>query len=407
MPAASIKVDTIAATSIISACETGHAWQLAVLQLRCMTECGSLPDVVSCGAVLSACEKGCQWSMALSHGISSVLSRSTHAQNSCLAAAARATQWRKVLQLSQALWHKRGQLDVLSCGSVLHSCDVGSRWQRALNIFFFMELRGPRPNIIVVSSAISAVSASMRGGAWALQVLADLPGSRLRANAICCNAAVSTCAASSMWAESVDVFSRMLQYGPAPTMITHGAVMSAAESVGRWHDVLQWLSSGKDAGLQPTFVTCSTALSACRYEAAAWAHGVRLMACSREGSQLWPPTQVVANALVGACSLAGRWRFVAQILNNFRGWVLQPDHLTLASAASALRTSSDTAPTWAQTLDLLKKFSGHALQPDYSSLEFMLSACAHRPARATQQMALLLLSLLETSAAEALGKRHR
>ena len=412
MFASSIEVDVIAETAVISACETGQVWQAAICQLQRMEQYGLPLDIISCGATLSACEKGCQWKLALNLGASPALSQSSHVQNSCLAASAKASEWKMVFQSSHTLLQKRGQLDVLSCSSALHACDSASRWQRAVHTFSIMKTRGPHPNVVSYSSAISAVSASLRGGEWALQALTDLSTSRLQANAICFNAVVSACSTASLWRDSTDVFQKMVELGPAPTMVTHGAVMAAVEGVGRWRDVLHCEAFGREAGLRPTLVTCATSLAACRHDARSWVRAVQCLAGAQAETcwdQLWPPTLVVANAFVGACSVAGQWRVVMELLDALRGWVLEPDYLTLSSTASALSASQDSADAWMQNLNLLQKFAEHALQPDYSTMESMLATCEGKPllqdgASGSQLMSRQLLSMLQTSAAEALEK---
>ncbi|CAE7194823.1 slc47a1, partial [Symbiodinium sp. CCMP2592] len=373
----SIEADVVSATSVISACERGHAWQGAVLISQNMMHFSLPPDTVSRGATLSACEKGCQWTLAFQIGSSICSSAPTnsHVHNSCLSAGARATEWKTVLQMMQTLCQKRGQLDVLSYSSTLHSFDVGLRWQHSLHVFSHMQTDGPQPNVVTASSAISAASAFPRGGAWALQALMQLGTSRLQANTICCNAAVSACAASSLWAESLQVFDGMLCRGPIPSMVTHGALMAVVEGVGKWLDVLHLLASGQRLGLQPTLVTCATSLAACRYGRWAWTRAVQLFASHFEGSGPcgpWP-TLVVANAFLGALSTFGQWRTVAKVLEDLCMWRLRPDHHTLASAASALSRDTDV---WMQTVSLLQNFG---MQPDYSSLETLLSICEWQP----------------------------
>ena len=401
MSDASVEVDVVAATSVISACETGQVWQSALLISQSTTQCGLPPDVVCRGATLSACEKGSQWSLAFHLGSiqGDAQSQSSHVQNSCLAASAKVAEWRAAIEMALSLQHKRGQLDVLSYGSVLHACDVSLRWQRAVHILSHMQTEGPHPNIVAFSSAISAVSASLRGGTWALRALAALSTSRLKANAICCNAAISACAASTLWSESIHVFGNMLRRGPAPTTVTHGAVMAVAERTGRWHDVLHLLSIGHHSGLRPSLVTCATSLAACRGDRGAWTHATHLFerCYKRYNGPLQTPTLVVANALIGAYSVAGRWQAALGVLDGLHGWMLQPDVLSLSTASSAVVGCREALGAWMQTLGLLSIFEASALQPDYASLDSMLSMCDR-----DRQPTSVILGMLQISATKAL-----
>ena len=185
--------------------------------------------------------------------------------------------------------------------------------------------------------------------------------------------------------------------------------MAVVEGVGKWLDVLHLLASGQRLRLQPTLVTCATSLAACRYGRWAWTRAVQLFASHFEGSGPcgpWP-TLVVANAFLGALSTFGQWRTVAKVLEDLCMWRLQPDHHTLASAASALSRDTDV---WMQTASLLQNFG---MQPDYSSLASLLSICEWQPLSCShpslkrtgsERMSLLLLNMLQASATRTLAQ---
>ena len=421
MPGHAVEVDVIAATSLVNACEDGHAWNAAVSLLRWAGEADLQQDAyVRTAATAAVAKDSSGWRLAtkMHHEGRDIASSSLPAWNACLSASAGSTVWRLALGCLQQLSQKRSlQKDVVSCSSALHACDMSSKWQHALLTFWNMQRFGPQPNVVAYGSAMSAASQAPAGGPWALAALKEMALNRIKPNVICMNAALSACAASFLWHECANLLLQMRRSSMKTTMVTIGTAMSLADKIGHWPVALGLLEDASHMALSPSLIAAATALSACKHEPTSWRLAVRNLAQQRQvateakTSSLWPPNLVMANALSAVCKVSGKWRQCTEILDALPTWRLQPDGLTFANVGEALAASHPNL--WQMSWHLLRRLSGAELQPDAVLLQSALHVCeaagSARNQTGAQRSPMILLSILQARAISMLamqGKKH-
>ena len=382
-----VEVDAIATTTLLKAFETGMTWYPVLSLLQGVARWNIRQDSYLLGAAISACESCGAWDYAFhiqnafskdsnQQKPSAFLDKSLHAWNSCLAASAGASMWCLGLVTLDQLSFAKLQKDVVSCSSVLHACDIGKRWQRALHLFSDMLDYGPSPNVVASGAAISAASKSMRGGEWALKELKRMEMKQMQLNVVCLNAAMSACATSILWAECLfllRVKHRM------PSMVSFGAAISAFERVERWADALGFFAEALDRGLRASLVAVSSVLSACKHEAGQWKMAIQLTEAQKNQGKLkpseerlWPPNLIMANALSSACEAAGQWQQCVDVLESLRKWRLQADEQTYGNIASS---AASTSIAWEVSINVLKELSSQQLATDAVCLSSALGVC--------------------------------
>lgn len=389
MALARVKLDAIAATAVMKS-YAGETWHPVLALLHEMAGSSIRRDTHLLSAAISACESSCAWKFATQIQQQHVfLHRSLISWNACLAANAAAAMWCFGLGMLHRLSFLSLRKDVVSCSSVLHACDMGHRWQRALKLFSDMSMHGPSPNAIACGAAISAASSSAGGGRWALTTLKNMHLQRLKLSVVCLNAALSACAFSFLWEECMGLLRTMQHDSLSLTMISFGAAMSALERVERWKDALGLLAEAFQAGLQSTLVAASSALAACKHEPRAWRLAIQHMKiCSLQSkhardrrrvfdhtSEVWPPNLIMANTLSSVCESAGQWQQCTEILASLPTWRLRAAQQTYGSIVSSLVASNERGK-WQISIGLLNQLRGKDLEMDVIFLGCALSLSA-------------------------------
>ncbi|CAK9005107.1 unnamed protein product [Durusdinium trenchii] len=172
MRCSSVRMNTYAFNAAISACASGYHWEGAFClwdEMQAMH--GLKPDLITYSALISACAEGLKWRHTLA--LLSELSWSAGSKE-------------------EAAQPKKIQPDLILCNTVISACEKGHQWEKALCVLAALLLRGPRPDAISYSAAMSACCAAS-AWQWALWLqkesdtghFGSLPATSVLVSALC------------------------------------------------------------------------------------------------------------------------------------------------------------------------------------------------------------------------------
>eukprot|EP00438_Fugacium_kawagutii_P000277 Skav206174 [mRNA] locus=scaffold3494:124406:139670:+ [translate_table: standard] len=166
----------ISYNAVISSCERGHPWHVALEILEQLPGAKLQPDVISysvlelcASAAISACEKGRQWRAA-------VAVFGTMLADQVISACENGRQWRQALHVFDAIATARLDPSIISFNATMSACEKAQQWQVALNLFQLIPDFCLEPDVISHHAAIGALE---KGGQWqqALSLFHAQPGS--------------------------------------------------------------------------------------------------------------------------------------------------------------------------------------------------------------------------------------
>eukprot|EP00913_Durusdinium_trenchii_P014580 g13679.t1 len=225
MRCSSVRMNTYAFNAAISACASGYHWEGAFClwdEMQAMH--GLKPDLITYSALISACAEGLKWRHTLAllseawQGSEQVIFSLFWAGGDCgLRALRRAglggprltglvnprvadrvahiVRWTRNGQRNmeeEAAQPKKIQPDLILCNTVISACEKGHQWEKALCVLAALLLRGPRPDAISYSAAMSACCAAS-AWQWALWLqkesdtghFGSLPATSVLVSALC------------------------------------------------------------------------------------------------------------------------------------------------------------------------------------------------------------------------------
>ncbi|CAK9049375.1 Pentatricopeptide repeat-containing protein At2g31400 [Durusdinium trenchii] len=134
--------------------------------------------------------------------------------------------------------------NVISCNSVISSCEKAGEWQQALHFLEYMDTVAVEPSIISYNAAISACEkANHWRQALELFTLASTQ-TRLAGDVVGVNAALSACAKAAAQTQALSLFRAMPQMKLLPDVISYSTVITGQP----WPQVLNLLAA-KQQGL--------------------------------------------------------------------------------------------------------------------------------------------------------------
>ncbi|CAJ1369220.1 unnamed protein product [Effrenium voratum] len=190
---------------------------------------------------------------------------------------------------------------------------------------------------------------AIRRSPWreALDLLAHLDQSRLRAGVVSCNSAISACGA---WQRAV----ALLRRGPR-NIISYNATMALCD----WMCTLSWLSQSQQDTLQPSNISVNTAVNAAG-KAGRWQHALFAL------QELATPTVRSLGCAVTACETVRCWTWALQLLT---GAPAAPNSVVFGAGISACRGQLVRA------MQLLSEAERSLAQLDVIVFNAAISAC--------------------------------
>ncbi|CAK9021905.1 unnamed protein product [Durusdinium trenchii] len=180
-------------TTVLSACEQGNQWEIA-LCLLCQSEQQRVQvDVVTYNTAISACAKCGRWELAF------------------------------------ILWERLARLglkeDGVTFNAVMKSLGQSGQWRRALSLLGSGEMDGRKVDVITFASAMVA----FEGSQWdqVLGLFADALDKKLQANEVLYNTAINTCGAGLQWLVALDLVHSMSSSLILPSVVSWDSVMLA------------------------------------------------------------------------------------------------------------------------------------------------------------------------------------
>ena len=215
----SIQLSSIAVNSGISACSTGHQWQMA-LKLR--DEIWGLEQLVTgLNSVAKACE----------HGL----------------------HWNQVIGLMRGMSEWRCVPDNFSCSTAVSACSRTEHWEHSLDLWRELK-RYMTPNVVAYGAA--CVASRLKSAEAALELLEEMELKSLKRNLIICNIHLTSYAAGTHWQEALVLLEEMQDDPelPEPNLISLREVSEAVGSACGLHsrELFRRLQCLVDDVLMPT-----------------------------------------------------------------------------------------------------------------------------------------------------------
>ncbi|CAK9042179.1 unnamed protein product [Durusdinium trenchii] len=374
-----LKANNIVCNSMLSTCAQSRQWQLALWLLSSFPKA----DVVSFNSTISACRGRTSIAMELLAAMEGrALQPSLVTLNSSICACS-ASDWPLALEL---LWQTKEvtsqRADDVTFSAVMSTCDRGSHWPRALEIFKVA------PQEAVTSAA--AISACAQGAEWelALELLERCSFTGSSGAAIV--SAINACARGGQCVWAVHLLSH---YRSDATL---GAALHACANAGAWANALEILQQAGSWALRPDVAAMSSACAAQKF----WIWPLRLLedatgagklagacvaaeACEKLAEpqletestppgllrlveQRHPETRLELNVYqcnlaISECVKGTRWQTAVELLSSSPRQAVRRDTVSFNSALSRC--------PWRQSLNLFVLLGQNALKPDAAGNE--------------------------------------
>lgn len=223
-----VRPTVVTFSALISACEKGQQWKLALQVLEEMKATFG-PNVIAYSAAISALSKGQQWEKAWElfceiEQSGEKLSVVTY--NATMTALEKGLQWERALDLFDEMKYKDMPVTVVSYGSAISACEKGYQWRQCLEYLDEMTERKIAKNVIIFGAAMSCMEKSCRADiAFQLMERMNLEG--VRPNVHIYNSAISACARCKLWQKGYELFKEMDEVGVKHDVVTYNAVLDA------------------------------------------------------------------------------------------------------------------------------------------------------------------------------------
>ena len=123
--------NVVSYSTVISACEGSTCWRVPVSMVHKLRETGLSADGILLCAATSACCKMLRWQLAVQLAASARawdVAPTVATLNAVMSAVGE--RWEQALEYFDGLKHSHCQLDVVSCGSAMQTCDRASQWEK-------------------------------------------------------------------------------------------------------------------------------------------------------------------------------------------------------------------------------------------------------------------------------------
>lgn len=223
-----VRPTVVTFSALISACEKGQQWKLALAVLDEMKSTFG-PNVIAYSAAISALSKGQQWEKAWElfceiEQSGEKLSVVTY--NATMTALEKGLQWQRALDLFDEMKYKNMAVTVVSYGSAISACEKGYQWRQCLEYLDEMTERKIPKNVIIFGAAMSCMEKACRADiAFQLMERMNLEG--VRPNVHIYNSAISACARCKLWKKGFELFREMDEVRIKRDVVTYNAVLDA------------------------------------------------------------------------------------------------------------------------------------------------------------------------------------
>eukprot|EP00435_Cladocopium_sp_Y103_P075441 s27_g57.t2 len=401
-----VTADVVTVNSLIAVCEQCCQWQaaLALLYSGLQLESQLLPNLISFNSTISACSKQSESSRVtalisimkeqrvqadvvsynsiisghLGHFSAwqstvqvldelkiATLRASSVTFNTAMSAAG--STWEVVLGLLIATPFT----NVVTCTSAIDGCS--DRWEMAMHFLGRMLWMGLLPNVITLSSVLSACQTAQR---WhiALAVQQMSSTSSVLPNVICYNSSCTSCEQSGRWWMTLDLLRQMSLKRVTASSLSHNSAIAACEQALKWDLTLVLLEGLEQSGLGADALSYSSAVCACQGPAVA----VALL--SRLDLAPWTPARkVVTLPKRRSSSPRCSCLLLEQTAVKIVGKRKDQQMVTMESVTSLVRASSRAKRPWQESEELLSK-AQHSVASlpgaDLRLLNCVVEACA-------------------------------
>lgn len=284
----------------------------------------------------------------------------------------------------------------LKTGLAMKALVKGRRWQSALKLFE----EAPEVDARLFTLALGACRAA---SCWeqALQLMRDMPRSRVMPDLIAWNAAMTACAKARQWEQALWIFDQGMQ-PVRPDLFSFNTALHSLRGSDRWQMALEIF--GALTSLQPDTVTFNTLLQMVPEPTRAlqllrdmqdasvprndrsysalmatqpWEEALMLFdECKAEGISL--TTHLYGTALQ-ACSVGRHWQLAAELEQEMRGASLQLNNKVCAAAINSCVVPFDSgneAELWERAINFFQDLKEAGERPDGVTYIALLSACA-------------------------------
>lgn len=309
------------------------------------------------------------------------------------------------------------------CTKVIVGLGKRNLWRDALSVLQQAMDGGVSPDLIMLSSAVSACEKSSEWAA-SLALLRQVCNSAPRTNALVhpFNSAISACGKSKLWHVALDLLETIKDWGLNPSVVSYNATISACDR--RRPDLAMTLLKEMEAHrVEPTVITFSAAISAAgRGHAWIWALALLDEAMGRcrmgvvpfsaavsscEKGEQWEraldllrymkthgpsPNVITFNSVITACQRARHWNVSIQLFDEMLAGAARPSVASFNALIVASRPRQDFSWQWA--VALMQQMRSLKLRPDMETFSATAQTCLED---AQWALALLVLGRMRAS----------
>eukprot|EP00439_Symbiodinium_sp_Y106_P069351 s1684_g11.t3 len=374
--------DPVTFSAALAACSSGSQWTTAILLLHEMTEIAVQADAICFNSAISACETAWQVALWLLHSITI-----TEVRPNCItfSACINACPWTIAMHLFDQMRSNSIQPNAVTLNTVMKAC--ASQWQIVLEVMALFPEMALRSDMVTYSTAISSCEKAAR---WqhAAVLLQEMLASRVEANVVCYNAAISAFGynaaisafgAGGRWELSLQ-HCRELLAASLPDQVSCGAVMDAAAKGGRWDWTLTVLSSMGRWRLAPDIFNYNIAIS----EASHWEQSLQLQGCRESGRA---PNRITYSNVLTTLAAYGCWKFALCMSRR-----MQADRCHSEIAYGAALNACEKGLQWRASLMMLRWIAQQGMETNEICYRAVISASENE-----DQWPVALLLLLDPS----------
>eukprot|EP00434_Breviolum_minutum_P011071 symbB.v1.2.009768.t1/scaffold629.1/size183697/5 len=278
----------------------GQSWPFALHFLRRLDDNAVPPDLISFGAALDTLARPAAWRQAVAL-LHEVPARRLVADAALLASAIHACRrhWRQACALLMETLRQRLLSDAARSSNIV-ACGVAQQWQRALAILFLES----NSSVVTYSSAISAMECAAQ---WrrALELLRISIDAEVSPDVVLLSSAISaTEAAGGRWVHALQILHDAHHWKLQVNVVMLSAALSALEKGNEWQSALTLLSTFQGSA---DGIACNAAITACK-QGIAWELALHFIPnATRNGY----------NAAMHSLTVCHLWRRCLQLLDDF------------------------------------------------------------------------------------------
>eukprot|EP00435_Cladocopium_sp_Y103_P034244 s1062_g8.t2 len=318
------------------------------------------PDVKSCTASIRQCAQTVQWQRALGHlkQLREELRLDCIVYSAAMVTCRNAAEWRSAVEVSNVLGSECIQTDIITCGTVVTSYQVGQKWREAHHFLQHVRKRGMEVNVVSLNAALNALDASA-GWQQSGRILQDLQANQIQMDTIGLNTVVSALDIS-RWKRALSYLNFSSMQSLRTDAITYS---SAISTVDWWQAGSLFLSN-----LQNQKILADTALynSLCSQ---GWQQAQQILASAHHNS--WRPNLITYNSIIFACADAEQWKraghTLLELLRTFPRAQLISNNSMISGYAKAGK--------WQEAVAVLRQLQQQQLEHDFVTFSGVISAC--------------------------------